>query len=101
MDLSTISTNRPTDINNISSKIDIKYLKERRSKRTYISGLHHFLTEEEIQKLILTLKKKIGAGVDEKDTDNGKEYGFQGDHVRKMKGYIMDNTKLSKDVFNA
>lgn len=98
MDLN--NTNRQkTNINNINSKIKIKYIKDGRSKRTYITGLHHFLTEDEIKNLIVVLKKKIGAGVDEKIMDNVKEYGFQGDHERKMKGYIIENTKLTSDIF--
>ena len=98
MDLNSI--NKPkTNINNITSKISIKNIKNGRHKRTYIVGLHYFLTEDEIKNLIIVLKKKLGAGVDEKITDNIKEYGFQGEHERKMKGYIMENSNLQNDAF--
>lgn len=105
MNLETIELK--DNMNNIDCKIEIKCIKLGKHVRTYLTGLHYFLDDEAIKKLILHLKKKLGAGMDEKETNEKiknrkeiKEYGFQGDHTRKIVNLISEFTKLTKDVFS-
>lgn len=100
MNLETLNEVKQVNINNFNNKIDVRYLKDKKSKRTFISGLQYFLSDDEIKNLVLVLKKKLGAGVSERESENGIEYGFQGDHLRKIKEMIMENAKVPKDAFN-
>src|SRR3989338_7307201 len=81
----------------IDKKIKLKYIKDKKSKRTFISGLHSFMSIEKIDEIISALKKNLGAGVTIKETDNGKEYGFQGQHADTIKIYLIEECKISKE----
>ncbi|ATZ80321.1 hypothetical protein BMW23_0263 [Bodo saltans virus] len=101
---------KQTKIKDVDNKITIRYIKEGRSKRTFISGLHFFIKQEEITKLISTFQKKLGSGVvaekdilekDDSETTNTidakMKYGFQGDHTDMLTTLVMATGKFKKD----
>lgn len=81
--------------NNILTDIDrhvyLKFLKEKKTSRTYICGLHNFMTNEEIDKFVKSLKKTLGTGENEKKAEkaNTFEYKFQDDCKDKIKKYLV------------
>ncbi len=106
----------------VDNKITVRYIKDGKSKRTFITGLHHFLTPEEEIKLIKTFQKTLGAGVKaeseikNKETDDDIEnneienvdkkkpakteklqYGFQGDHIEKIGKMFAELEKFKKE----
>lgn len=98
MEILTINNSKNVKIDNINNKVIVKYLKDKKSKRTFISGLHHFMNPEEIKKFIVVLTKKLGAGMCTKETDDGSfEYGFQGDHIEKIQTFLIEN-KIPKEA---
>lgn len=98
MDLLTFN-NAPevSRIDNINSKIDIKYIKVKKHLRTYVAGLHYFMKEDEIKDFILLLKKKLGAGMEIKESEMGTEYGFQGDHKDRIRELAIESKKIKKE----
>jgi translation initiation factor 1 (eIF-1/SUI1) len=71
---------------NIDRKITIKVVKEHGKHRTYISGLEYFLDEDEVDKFVKSLKKRLGMGMSKKDN----MYCFQGNHVDNIKKIIFN-----------
>jgi translation initiation factor 1 (eIF-1/SUI1) len=59
------------------------------------------MTEEEIKKIVKSLKKDLGTGETERKVDNKHvipyEYGFQGDHRDVIKKYIIAHTSIPEN----
>jgi len=72
------------------NKIDIKFCKEKKTSRTYITGLEHFLNEDEIKTLITSIKKELGTSVYAKENS----YGFQGEHIEKLQKILAKHPKI-------
>ena len=73
-------------------KIEFRHFKEKRTNRTYIYYLDKFVTDKKkLDHILKDIKKKLGTSCIECDTDYGKAYGFQGDHERNIKKYLLDN----------
>lgn len=109
MDISTFSNIKNIDDEKtkvyfeIDKKIKLKFLKEKRTTRTYISGLEHFFTAEEIEKLTNSLKKKLATGIIKKnkeDSENEFEYGFNGDHINRIKNILINDLNIESDKIN-
>lgn len=85
----------------IDKKITIKYLKEVRTSRTYITGMSDFLSQEEISSFVKILKKKLGAGMLSKKIEVDKvekvEYGFQGNHMERIKKIMLEETNIPEE----
>ncbi len=95
MDISSLgNVSRITSINN---KVEVRHLKVKQHLRTYVSGLENFMNNDEKDQFVLTLKKKLGAGMEIKETETGKEYGFQGDHKDRIKQLIIESQKVKKE----
>jgi translation initiation factor 1 (eIF-1/SUI1) len=71
----------------IDKIIIIKWLKEKKTNRTWVTGLHDFISTEEIKKIVKILKDKLGTGAKE----DGNDCGFQGDHREKIKKYLIEH----------
>lgn len=89
------------DDNNIfedeDKKIILKFFKEKKTSRTYIYGLHDFMTDEEVVKFVMYLKKKLGTGIIKKENDGIIEYGFQGDHKERIKKILISDTSIPEE----
>lgn len=96
VEISTLKTEN-TILNDIDKKITLKFFKEKKTSRTYIEGLEDFINQKEIIKLVTSLKKKLGTGMLEKDIDNKKVYGFQGDHRDRIRNILITEIKIAGD----
>ena len=81
-------------VNDIDKIIIIRWVKEKKTNRTYVSGLHDFLEVEIINKLVKKIKERLGTGSLKSDTSGGIIYGFQGEHKEKIKKFLLENTEI-------
>ena len=83
----------------IDSKIVLKFVKEGRRSKTYISGLELFLQKKaDREKLCQDLRKVLGAGSNIVTDENDKEkYGFQGDHIERIKKFLMTKHNIPRE----
>ena len=97
MDVSTLG--QKSDLfAQIDKRVTIKFLREVKTNRTYIGGLSGFMTNEQISVFTKKLKKTLGAGMNPKTTADGKiEYGFQGNHIDRIKEIILSDTNIPED----
>lgn len=95
MDISTLGN--ASKFGSINNKVEVRHLKVKNHLRTFIGGLHNFMSDEELKQFMLMLKKKLGAGMEAKETETGTEYGFQGDHKDRIKQMILESNKVKRD----
>jgi hypothetical protein len=88
--------NDDTDLDNkqdllsqLDKKIIIKYHKEGRNSRTYVSGLDYYFNAVKQNEFIKTLKKKLGTSAIKIIIDNSTVHGFGGDHVNTLYDYFV------------
>ena len=83
----------------IDKQILLKFIKEKKTNRTYIYGLHLFIPEKEKREEICSLlKKELGAGSNVKKNENNiEEYGFQGNHIEKIKIFLVNKVGINID----
>jgi hypothetical protein len=73
-------------------KIEFKYIKEKKTTKTYIFNLEHYVTDPAKLTAILTeLKKLMGTSCTKKITEFGPGYGFSGDFQAKITQYLINN----------
>lgn len=81
----------------IDARITLQVIKERKTKRTYVLGLHHFLTPEQINTFVSDTKVRLGtSGLSRKQDDGTTYYGFQGDHMNAIKTILTDDLHIDK-----
>jgi translation initiation factor 1 (eIF-1/SUI1) len=85
--------------NNILKSIDrnlsIKYIKNGRNSRTYLTGIKSYITEDDkLEDFVKKLKKQLGAGGLINKEEN--VVSFMGDHTRKIYEYIVKNNICPK-----
>ena len=99
----------------IDKRITIRFLKEKRTTRTYIEGLEDFISEDQINELIKKIKK-LGTSYlkrTDEDTEDDKKtktkksstsyiaHGFNGDHKTKIIKFLMEDYKIPKDKIHS
>ena len=99
----------------IDKRITIRFMKEKRTTRTYIEGLEDFLSEETIGELIKKIKK-LGTSylkrTEEEPEDDKKiktkkasasaiAHGFNGDHKLKIIKILTEDYKIQKDKIHS
>jgi IS5 family transposase len=99
----------------IDKRITIRFMKEKRTTRTYIEGLEDFLSEETIGELIKKIKK-LGTSylkrTEEESEDDKKiktkktstpaiAHGFNGDHKLKIIKILTEDYKIPKDKIHS
>lgn len=83
-----------------TTKIEFKFFKEKRTTRTYIYNLEHFITDPDILKTVLKkLKKSLGTACTKKDTEFGLAYGFNGDFRKRIAQELIASGIVSADDF--
>ena len=81
----------------IDQKIILKFMREGKTSRTYIIGIHnYFKKEEELNTFIKSLKKKLGTSLFEKTVDYISHYGFAGNHIDKIYEELIKNNIAKK-----
>jgi translation initiation factor 1 (eIF-1/SUI1) len=81
----------------IDRHIYIKFFREKKTSRTYILGLSDFMDGPTANKFANGLKKKLGTGMIETEQDGKISYGFQGDHIAKIKEFLITDAKIPKE----
>ena len=104
--INTIDTSDTVDtsvdiLKQIDKKIILKYMKEVKTSRTYIFGLHNYIqTKDKITDFVKNIKKSLGTSViEKKDTDGNMVYGFAGDHMKYINELLIKkNICLQSDI---
>ena len=81
----------------LDKKVTIKFLKEKKTNRTYITGLEGFLIDSIIENITTDLKRRLGTGMLKKNIEGIWMYGFQGDHRMAIKEYLVSKTNITED----
>ena len=94
------NTNEENKLCLVDKKIEFRYIKEKRTSRTYIFNLDHYIKDDEKVKLLLiSLKKTLGTACIKKENEFGVGYGFNGDFTARITQYLIDNKIVTKDAF--
>lgn len=80
----------------IDKQVQIKFMKEKKTSRTYIIGLCDFLEGDKLIKFVNGLKKRLGTGMVESEQNGKIVYGFQGDHRNTIEGIIVSELQIPK-----
>jgi len=81
----------------IDQKIVLKFMKEGKTSRTYIIGIHsYFKSEEDTIKFMKNLQKKLGTSYLKKMVDDVPHFGFGGEHIDKICEEIIKNNIAKK-----
>jgi translation initiation factor 1 (eIF-1/SUI1) len=105
-----------TILNEIDKRIKLRFMKEKRTSRTYIEGIEKFFDEDKIKEMMQQIKKKLSTsyfkrvGDDtEEDTKSKKNntqkvtkdiyiaHGFSGDHKERIKSLLIETYKIPED----
>jgi translation initiation factor 1 (eIF-1/SUI1) len=90
------NTQNPNNIlQSIDRNLSIKYIKNGRNSRTYLSGIKSYITDnDKLDDFVKKLKKQLGAGglIDKEEN----VVSFQGDHTNKIYQYIIKNNICPK-----
>jgi translation initiation factor 1 (eIF-1/SUI1) len=90
------NTQNPNNIlQSIDRNLSIKYIKNGRNSRTYLSGIKSYITDnDKLDDFVKKLKKQLGAGglIDKEEN----VVSFQGDHTHKIYQYIIKNNICPK-----
>lgn len=80
----------------IDQKIIIKYMREGKTSRTYMIGVHnYFKKEEDLTTYMKNLQKKLGTSFLKKMVDDIPHFGFAGEHIDKIYEELLKN-KIAK-----
>ncbi len=91
--------NQDNILKSIDRNLSIKYIKNGRNSRTYLSGIKSYITEnDKLEEFVKKLKKQLGAGglIDKEEN----VVSFQGDHTHKIYEYIIKNNICPKHEIN-
>lgn len=103
-------------LNEIDKRIKLRFMKEKRTSRTYIEGIEKFFDEEKIKEIMQQIKKKLSTSYfkrteDEVDEDSKSKknnlqkttkasdiaHGFSGDHKERIKSILVDTYKIPEE----
>jgi len=82
-------------LQSIDRNLSIKYIKNGRNSRTYLSGIKSYIIEnDKLEDFVKKLKKQLGSGglIDKEEN----VVSFQGDHTHKIYEYIIKNNICPK-----
>lgn len=96
MDITNIGKKK-VQLNGIDKKIVLKYVKEKRTSRTYIIGLGDFVAEDKIDEILRQLQKMLASGMNSVKNGDKYEYGFNGEHIERIKNYLMKEIKIPEN----
>lgn len=85
-------------IANIDKHVEIRYLKEIKKSRTYVTGLNDYFDKpDHFEKFIKKMQSKLATGLYVKEDDGKKHYGFNGDHRNSIKQILINELKIDED----
>lgn len=81
-------------------KIEMKYIKDGRSHRTFVFNLELYIkNKEDLNKIINKMKKSFGTQCAHKETEFGFAYGFSGDLSARIKQYLLESHLVTVENF--
>lgn len=85
-------------LNLIDYRIKLRFIKEKRTSRTYIEGLDKFFDIDSIKSMMNTIKKTLSTGYyTNTETKGIILHGFNGDHKERIKKILVENYNISID----
>lgn len=86
-------------LNLIDRRIKLRFLKEKKSSRTYIEGLDKFFDTNFIKEMVKKIQKKLSTGYNSVSDENGNivSHGFNGDHKERIKKILIEEYNISAD----
>ena len=96
-----LDVGKKKDISSVIVEIDkhirLRFLKEKKTNRTYILGLDDFIPDsKKLADYVKHIQKTLSTGMTEKDEDGKKVFGFQGDHRTKIEQLLMSELNIPK-----
>lgn len=83
-----------------AKKLEFKFFKEKRTTRTYIYNLEHFIPDPKNLKGVLkVIKKALGTACTKKETEFGLAYGFNGDCKKRIADELINNGFVKVEDF--
>jgi hypothetical protein len=116
--MNTLETMDTADsiLNEIDKRIKLRFIKEKRTSRTYIEGIEKFFDEEKIKEIMQQIKKKLSTsyfkriGDDTEEDSKSKKntiqkvtkdiyiaHGFSGDHKERIRNILIETYKIPED----
>lgn len=81
-------------------KIEMKYIKDGRSHRTFVFNLELYIkNKEDLNKIINKMKKSFGTQCVYKETEFGFAYGFAGDLSARIKQSLIESHLVTAENF--
>ena len=94
----------------IDKRVTLRFMKEKKTSRTYIEGLEDFLSEDQINEIIKKIKK-FGTSYLKRTDEDGEDktskkpvaiaHGFNGDHKTKIIKMLTEEYKIPKDKIHS
>lgn len=88
------------ETSSVEKKIEMKYIKDGKTYRTFILNLEYFIEDEKmLDKIINDMKKSFGTSCIHKLTDFGAGYGFSGDLEARIKSQLKSKYLIPESAF--
>lgn len=92
------NSNEQVALNQIDTKVILKFKKFKGKNKTYIYGLEQVMEKQKLDDFLKKIKKKLGCGgVFSEDDQNVKMIEFMGDHREKIKEFLLEDKIISAD----
>lgn len=99
-DLLPKKVDQGTEPSMTDKKIEMKYIKDGRSHRTFVFNLELYIkNKEDLNKIINKMKKSFGTQCVHKETEFGFAYGFAGDLSARIKQYLIESHLVTAENF--
>ena len=93
-----VNVNEQNVLANIDKHIVVKWMKEKRTSRTYVIGLAGFIeNNSKLTKYVKSIQTKLATGLCTKKIDGEDSFGFNGDHVKTISKMLEDDLKISSN----
>lgn len=86
-------------LNLIDRRIKLRFLKEKKSSRTYIEGLDKFFDTNFVKDMIKKIQRKLSTGYNAVSDLSGNvvSHGFNGEHKERIKKILIEEYNIQAD----
>lgn len=92
------NTDEKVLLNQIDTKVIMKFKKFKGKNKTYIYNLDQVLEKQKLDDFLKKIKKKLGCGgVFSVDDQSVKMIEFMGDHREKIKEFLLEDKVIASD----
>lgn len=96
MDITQSTTTIKETCSDIDKCVVIKFRKVKKSSRTCVFGLEHFINEKQLADFCLDIKRKLGTGMAKIVEDEVVGYGFNGNHMEAIREILIKQFSIPK-----